>query len=103
MVAADKASRLRSLLKSDGASEIELDAVFEFPDDADESKQAELKRKVISLSRNVLRIVDSGNKVNKEGVATKVDVYIALVDSELREDPAQQGYVNLLYAIKGLL
>ncbi len=95
----DKASRLRSLLEPGLKWREEL----QYPENADDSQQAELKRKVLSLGRNILRIVDSGNSINKVAISNKIGAYLDLVDSELREDPAQQYYVNLLHEIKGLL
>jgi len=96
-VKTDKASRLRTLLKAGRNDE------HGCSDDADESQQAELKRKIISLGRNVLGIVDSGNRINKAGISNKVDAYFDLVESALSEDPDKQRYFKLLHAINDVL
>ncbi|MBL1260436.1 MAG: hypothetical protein COB33_007895 [Thiotrichaceae bacterium] len=73
------------------------------PGDRDGSESANLKRQVISLGKNVLRIIDSGNEINKSGILKKIDRYVAQVESDLAEDPAQAGYLGLLREIKNTL
>jgi len=103
MTAMDKQKRLRALLNPTGSESAEADTIVFLPDDNDDSAQANLKRKVISLGKNVLRILDSGNVINKTGVSKKLDQYLVQVKSDLQDDPAQSFYTALLGEISDVI
>jgi len=99
----DKQEGLRALLSSTGIKSNDGDAIVFLPDENDDSAQADLKRKVISLGKNVLRILDSGNAINKAGISKKVDRYVELVEADLTGDPAQSHYIDLLSEINDVI
>jgi len=70
---------------------------------ADKNNEAALQRKIISLGNNVLRIIDSGNKINRKGISDKVAVYAEQIESQASDDAVFQSYLTLLKAIKGVL
>jgi len=103
MTAMDKQKRLRALLNPAGSESGEADTIVFLPEDNDDSAQADLKRKVIALGKNVLRILDSGNAINKTGISKKLDRYVAQVEADLQDDPAQSLYIALLGEISDVI
>jgi len=103
MTEMDKQKRLRALLNPADSESGEADTIVFLPDDNDDSAQADLKRKVISLGKNVLRILDSGNAINKAGISKKLDRYLAQVGADLQDDPAQSHYIGLLSEISDVI
>jgi len=103
MTEMDKHKRLRAWLNPIGSEGGEADTIVYLPDDSDDSAQADLKRKVISLGKNVLRILDSGNAINKAGISKKLDRYVAQVKVDLQDDPAQSHYIGLLGEISDVI
>ena len=103
MTEMDKQKRLRAWLNPTGSESGEADTIVLLPDDNDDSAQADLKRKVISLGKNVLRILDSGNAINKAGISKKLDRYLAQVGADLQDDPAQSHYIGLLSEISDVI
>jgi len=99
----DKQEGLRALLNPVDIKSGDADAIVLLPDENDGSAQADLKRKVISLGRNVLRILDSGNAINKTGISKKLDRYVVQVEADLQDDPAQSHYINLLGEINDVI
>ncbi|VAW89718.1 hypothetical protein MNBD_GAMMA17-886 [hydrothermal vent metagenome] len=99
----DKHRTLLASLRSQGAANDGSGDMLLLPGDRDESESANLKRKVISLGRNVLRIIDSGNEINRAGILKKVGRYVTQVESDLKEDPAQAGYLKLLCEINNAI
>ena len=99
----NKQDGLRALLNLTGSESGEAGTIVFLPDDNDDSAQADLKRKAISLGKNVLRILDSGNAINKTGISKKVDRYVALVEADFQGDPAQSYYIDLLSEISDVI
>ena len=98
-----KQKRLRVLLNPVDSESGEADTIVFLPEDNDDSAQADLKRKVIALGKNVLRILDSGNAINKTGISKKLDRYVAQVEADLQDDPAQSLYIALLGEISDVI
>ncbi len=94
---------LLASLRSQGAANDGSGDALLLPDDRDESESANLKRKVLSLGKNVLRVIDSGNEINRAGILKKVGRYVTQVESDLKKDPAQEGYLNLLREINSAI
>lgn len=69
----------------------------------DKNNEAALQRKIISLGNNVMRIIDSGNKINQTGISDKVAIYAEQIESQSSDDAASQSCLTLLKAIKGVL
>lgn len=95
MVEDDKIETLRSLLQSD--------KILVKPSDVDDSQQVAVKRKVISLRENVLRIIDSGNKVNNAEISKKVELYFGLIESDLSTDLVKGEYTNFLHVVNDVI
>lgn len=99
----DNVSRLSALLGMNKVVDVDGASIPMHPDDDDAGQSAMLKRKVISLGRNVLRIVESGNRVNQASISQKITHYRVLLESDLKEDAAQQDYLDLLNAINDVI
>ncbi len=100
---ADEQMTLLASLRLQGAANDSFGELLLLPDDRDERKLANLKRKIISLGKNVLRIIDSGNEINRAGILKKVSGYVTEVKSDLEEDLAQEGHLNLLREINSAI
>jgi len=99
----DKQEGLRALLNPADIKSGDADAIVFLPDENDDSAQTDLKRKVVSLGKNVLRILDSGNAINKTGISKKVNRYVTQVEADLTDDPDQSHYIDLLSEINDVI
>ena len=96
----DKVEALRYHLSAVSAVESQHSQSVEA---GDNNNEAALQRKIISLGNNVLRIIDSGNKINRKGISDKVVIYAEQIESQASDDTVSQSYLTLLNAIKGVL
>lgn len=96
----DKVESLRCHLAAVSAVESQYSQSVEA---ADKNNETVLQRKIISLGNNVLRIIDSGNKINRQGISDKVATYAEQIESQASDDTESQACLTLLNAIKGVL
>jgi len=82
---------------------LQSDKILVKPSDVDDSQQVAVKRKVISLRENVLRIIDSGNKVNNAEISKKVELYFGLIESDLSTDLVKGEYTNFLHVVNDVI